>query len=340
MTHQQVLDIQKLLATSQKIVVVGHKNPDGDAVGSCLGLANFLNQLGHQATVVMPNDFPDFLKWIPEAEKIVVFEQKSKETQQLLTEATLIFTLDFNALNRTGDLEKLLREASANFVMIDHHQQPENFAVVTYSDVNMCATSQMVYHFIESLNALEKLNKNIATQLYTGIMTDTGSFRYPSTTPTTHRVIASLLENGANGSEIHQNVYDTNTPDRIKLLGTALNNLVILEEFKTAYITLTQEELDKHNYKKGDTEGFVNYALSVKGIIFAAIFIESKQDGIIKISFRSKGSFSVNQFARNHFNGGGHINAAGGRSELSLKETISNFISILPHYKNALLEDA
>ncbi len=337
MTPQQVSNIQSLLAQPKKIVVVGHKNPDGDAVGSCLALNNFLNQLGHHSTVVMPNDFPDFLKWIPENENIVIYEKNPPETRTLIKEANLVFTLDFNALNRTGDLESLLKKATADFVMIDHHQQPDDYAIVTYSDVAMCSTSQMVYHFIESLNQLKKLNKNIATQLYTGIMTDTGSFRYPSTTAVTHRVVAHLIEHGANSAEIHQNVYDTNTPNRIKLLGTALNNLSILEEYKTAFITLTQNELDEHQFKKGDAEGFVNYALSVKGIVFAAIFIENKQENIVKISFRSKGSFSVNEFARNHFNGGGHTNAAGGRSDEPLKETISKFIAILPRYKDALI---
>ena len=180
------------------------------------------------------------------------------------------------------------------------------------------------------------LTKSMATQLYTGIMTDTGSFRFPATTAVTHTVIAHLITLGAESATIYQNVYDTKTIDQIQLLGVALKNLSILNDFNTAYISLTQDELDNHNFKKGDTEGFVNYALSIFGIKFAVIFIESKQEKIIKISFRSKGSFSVNKFARNHFNGGGHTNAAGGRSEQSLDKTITEFISILPHYKNDL----
>ncbi|MCH9660756.1 MAG: bifunctional oligoribonuclease/PAP phosphatase NrnA, partial [Bacteroidetes bacterium] len=180
----------------------------------------------------------------------------------------------------------------------------------------------------------------IATNLYTGIMTDTGSFRFPATTATTHKVIASLMECGAKNSEIHQNIYDTNSPDKLKLLGIALNNMTILPEYHAAYISLSQQELDDNNFKKGDTEGFVNYALSVKGIVFAVIFIENKQDNITKISFRSKGNFSVNEFARNHFHGGGHTNAAGGKSDRTLNETITHFISILPDYKNALTHDS
>jgi phosphoesterase RecJ-like protein len=229
-----------------------------------------------------------------------------------------------------------LENSSASFVMIDHHQQPEDYAVATYSDTTMSSTCEMVYVFIESLQGLHLLDSKIATNLYTGIMTDTGSFRFPSTSPSTHRRIAELMEAGADNAIIHQNIYDTNSPDRMKLLGLALKNLVILREYNTAYISIKQRDLDDNNFKKGDTEGFVNYALSIKGIVFAVIFIENKQESIVKMSLRSKGDFSVNDVARTHYNGGGHINAAGGRSSHSLNKTISEFISILPAYKIAL----
>ena len=286
----------------------------------------------------MPNDFPDFLKWIPEASSIINYEQNFEETKAAIQQAEIIFTLDFNALNRTGGLAIELEQATADFILIDHHQQPDNYAVVTYSDVGMCSTSEMVFHFMEALDGVELLNKEIATQLYVGIMTDTGSFRFPATTATTHRVIANLIEAGANNSTIHQNVYDTNSPDRLKLLGAALNNMVMLPEFRTAYITISQNELNENNFKKGDTEGFVNYALSMSGVIFAIIFIENKKEDIIKISLRSKGDFSVNEFSRNHYNGGGHTNAAGGRSLKSLTDTTEEFISILLRYKKELNE--
>lgn len=328
--------IENLLASPQKIVIVGHKNPDGDAVGSCLGLSFFLNSLGHKTTVVMPNDFPDFLKWLPGVEDIVIFEKDTKNTIKKIEAAKVVFTLDFNSLDRIGDLQPILENCSAKFVMIDHHQQPANYAIATYSDVAMSSTSEMVYHFMEALGKTENLSKEIAINLYTGIMTDTGSFRYSSTSPTTLRVAAKLMETGAETAIIHQNIYDTNSPDRMKLLGVALKNLHILPELKTAYITLTQKELDKCNFKKGDTEGFVNYALSVSGVVFAVIFIENKQEDIVKISLRSKGDFSVNDFARNHYSGGGHINAAGGKSSQNLNKTINEFISILPQYKQEL----
>lgn len=338
MNSEDISITNKLLSTAKKIVVVGHKNPDGDAVGSCLGLCNFLKQKGHQTQVVMPNDFPDFLKWIPEASSIINYEQNFEETKAAIQQAEIIFTLDFNALNRTGDLATELEQATADFILIDHHQQPDNYAVVTYSDIGMCSTSEMVFHFMEALDGVELLNKEIATQLYVGIMTDTGSFRFPATTATTHRVIANLIEAGANNSTIHQNVYDTNSPDRLKLLGAALNNMVMLPEFRTAYITISQNELNENNFKKGDTEGFVNYALSMSGVIFAIIFIENKKEDIIKISLRSKGDFSVNKFSRNHYNGGGHTNAAGGRSLKSLTDTTEELISILSRYKKELNE--
>lgn len=331
--------VQKLLTSPKKVVIVGHKNPDGDAVGSCLGLSFFLKSSGHNTTVVMPNDFPDFLKWLPGCENIIIYEKEVQKTGEIFDNADLIFTLDFNSLDRVGgELQAVLENATAKFVMIDHHQQPADYAVATYSDVKMSSTSEMVYHFMDALGQADKLSKEIAVNLYTGIMTDTGSFRFSSTSPTTHRVAAKLIEAGAESAIINQNVYDTNSPERMKLLGVALNNLVILPELHTAYITLTQKELDDHNFKKGDTEGFVNYALSVKGVVFAVIFIENKQESIVKISFRSKGNFSVNDFARNYYSGGGHINAAGGKSSQDLNKTISEFISILPRYKNELTD--
>ena len=331
--------VEALLSSPKKIVIVGHKNPDGDAVGSCLGLSFFLKSLGHNTTVVMPNDFPDFLKWLPGCEEIIIYEKEVQKNDEIFDNADLIFTLDFNSLDRVGgELQAVLENAPAKFVMIDHHQQPADYAVATYSDVKMSSTSEMVYHFMDALGQADKLSKESAVNLYTGIMTDTGSFRFSSTSPTTHRVAAKLIEAGAESAIINQNVYDTNSPERMKLLGVALNNLVILPELHTAYITLTQKELDDHNFKKGDTEGFVNYALSVKGVIFAVIFIENKQENLVKISFRSKGNFSVNDFARNHYSGGGHINAAGGKSSQDLNKTISEFISILPRYKNKLTD--
>lgn len=273
---------------------------------------------------------------MPGSETIVNFEWDMTTARTLLQEATLIFTLDFNHLSRVDKMQPYLEEASATFVMIDHHQAPSDYAKVTYSDSSMGSTCEMVYNLIEAMGNLDKISNDIANCLYTGIMTDTGSFKFPSTTSRTHRVVADLIDKGAKNTEIHNKVYDTNTPDRLHLLGCALKNMVILEEYRTAYITLSQEELDTYNFKKGDTEGFVNYGLTLEGIRFAVIFIENKEENIIKISLRSEGDFSVNEFARRHFQGGGHTNAAGGKSDLSLSETTAYFESTLSEYKEVL----
>lgn len=336
MDKETIKKVKNILATPKKIVIVGHKNPDGDAIGSCVGLQKFLQKTRHNAVVIMPNEFPDFLKWLPGIDTVMVYEKEVVKTTQLIEEADLIFTLDFNALNRTGDVAPLLEKATCPFIMIDHHQAPDEYALVTYSDTTMSSTCEMVYHFIDALDGEQYMDPHIATLLYTGIMTDTGSFRFAATTATTHRVIAQLIDYGATNFVIHQNIYDVNTPSKMKLLGVALKNLTLLKEFNTAYITLSQQELDDNHFKKGDTGGFVNYALSLEGVVFAVIFIENKQENIVKMSLRSKGQFSVNEFARNHYNGGGHTNAAGGRSLQNLEDTVSEFISILPSYKNQL----
>ncbi|NMH88588.1 DHH family phosphoesterase [Flavivirga algicola] len=336
MNKQDILSIKQLLSSKKKIVIVPHKNPDGDAIGSTLGLYHYLTKSNHQVNVLVPNDYPTFLKWIPGNDTILKYDSQNETCDALIEAADILFTLDFNAFHRTGDMETVLAESSALKIMIDHHQAPDDYATYMFSDVSMSSTCEMVYHFIDMLGDTNLIDTNISTCLYVGIMTDTGSFRFLSTTSTTHRIIAQLIEKGANNTEIHNNVYDTNSYNRLQLLGCALSNLKVIPELRTAYITLSQEELHKYDYKKGDTEGVVNYALSLKNTILAAIFIEDKQEGIIKISLRSKGNFSVNELSRAHFNGGGHTNAAGGKSHLSLEDTVAKFISILPSYNKAL----
>jgi phosphoesterase RecJ-like protein len=336
MNLPQVRSVQQLLSEPQKIVIVPHKNPDGDAIGSTLGLCHYLRSKGHEARVIVPNDFPKFLKWIPGTQDILIYEWEQATAEKLIQEATVVFTLDFNDLSRSGAVAKSLQNVKAPIVMIDHHQAPQDYASIMYSDVSMSSTAEMVYNFIESLGDSESITADIANCLYAGILTDTGSFKFASTTSRTHRVVADLIDKGANNSEIHNRIFDTNTPDRLRLLGCALNNMVILPEYKTAYITLTQDELDSNHFRKGDTEGFVNYGLTLENIRFAVIFIENRDEGIIKISFRSEGDFSVNEFARTHFQGGGHTNAAGGKSELSMEETTKRFVALLDQYKSEL----
>jgi phosphoesterase RecJ-like protein len=336
MNSQDILEIKELLASPKKIVVIPHKNPDGDAIGSTLGLLHYLLKLNHKAVVIAPNDFPDFLKWIPKQDTILKYETQQTECDELINDADIMFTLDFNAFHRTGNMETVLTNSNVIKIMIDHHQQPDDYAKYMFSDVSMSSTCEMIYHFLEKLEDLDYIDKDLATCLYVGIMTDTGSFRFRSTTSTTHRIISKLIDKGADNTQIHNNVYDTNSYNRLQLLGCALNNLKIIPESRTAYITLSQNELQKLDYKKGDTEGFVNYALSLNNIVLAAIFIEDKQNKIIKISLRSKGDFSVNELSRAHFDGGGHTNAAGGKSDLPLGPTVDKFISILPQYNKAL----
>lgn len=325
MKEEDIQAIEQLLATPKKIAIIPHRGPDGDAMGSTLGLYHFLLKNNHQPVVVSPNEFPDFLAWMPGSETVKIFEKDKKNCTQILEEAEIVFTLDFNALHRVGEMEKVLENLTVPFVMIDHHQSPDDYATVTYSDTAFGSTCEMLYHFISFLGKKSDIDKTIGTCIYTGILTDSGSFRFPKTTGTTHRIIADLIDLGVENSEIPALLYDNSSYDRLQLLGRALQNMKIFPEHKTTYTTLTQAELDQFNHIKGDTEGIVNYGLSVKGIVFTAIFIENTEEKIIKISLRSQGDFDVNLFAREHFNGGGHRNAAGGKSETSMQETVQKF---------------
>ena len=304
----------------QQCVILPHKNPDGDALGSTLALAHFLKNKGHQCHVISPNEYPTFLSWLPGEEAIICFTKQEEKAIALIDNASVIFTLDFNALGRIAPMDEYIEKSSALKVMIDHHEAPQDYAQLRYSNPALGSTCEMVYNV---LNEWDKaaINRDIGTCLYTGIMTDSGSFRFPSTTATTHKIVASLLELGVNHAEIHQKIYDSYRFERLQLLGICLKNLRRIEPLKAVYTSLSQNELNQCDFKKGDTEGFVNYGLSLEGIKLAVILIENKQEGIIKMSFRSKGDFDVNQFARNYFNGGGHINAAGGASHESLETT-------------------
>lgn len=329
MNEKDIQIIQELLATPKKIAIIPHRSPDGDAMGSTLGLYHFLMKLNHQPVVIAPNDFPEFLAWMPASENVLVYETDKINCTKILQEAELVFTLDFNALHRTGEMEHVLKTLTAPMVMIDHHQSPDTYAVVTYSDTSFGSTCEMVYNFIIALNQKQLVDKTIATCLYTGILTDSGGFRFPKTTGTTHRIVAEFIELGVENTTIPTLLFDNNSYDRLQLLGRAMQNMKVILDKKTSYISLSQKELDEFHYVKGDTEGIVNYGLTIKGIVFAAIFIEHRDENIIKISFRSQGEFDVNQFAREHFSGGGHINAAGGKSNDTLVNTIKKFEQIV-----------
>ncbi|MDQ0592643.1 phosphoesterase RecJ-like protein [Chryseobacterium ginsenosidimutans] len=323
-TQAELSEIKTLLTTENKIVILTHYNPDGDAIGSSLGLKHYLKAKGIFAEVVVPNDFPKFLKWMPEAKKALVAEYKRKVAFDLINEADVIFCLDFNSPSRIGLLGDWLTKAMGKKILIDHHQQPEPFDYV-YSDTVIPATCQMIYHFIEAMGDENLVNKDIAECLYTGIMTDTGGFRFRSTSATTHRIIANLIENGADPAMITSNTWDTNTVSRLHLLALILGRIEVVKDGKVAVLYLTREELKEYGFQKGDTEGFVNYGLSILGVKMAAFFMEDLYEDFIKISFRSKDDMDVNQFSRKYFSGGGHINAAGGKSNESLHETIETF---------------
>ncbi|MFZ6052079.1 DHH family phosphoesterase [Halocola ammonii] len=326
-TKDQIEKAANLISKSKRVVITCHRSPDGDAIGSSLALFHYLKNKVERARVVIPDPDPDFLHWTPGHDQILIFETQQEEAEEEVEKADLIFSLDYNTLKRTGDLASSLEKAldrEVPFILIDHHQQPEDYPKVLISDTQTCSTAQLIYEFIVGIDGKTAITSEIGQCLYLGIMTDTGSFRFPSVEPKTHRIVADLLERGVEHALIHQEVYDTNLEDRLKLVGHALRNkLIVNRDLHMAYISLSKEELDDHNYRKGDTEGLVNQALSVKGVNFAAFIREGNNE--VKMSFRSRGTFDVNQFARKYFDGGGHKNAAGGISDKSLEETISNF---------------
>jgi phosphoesterase RecJ-like protein len=330
-------ELTDLLATPQKIVITTHHKPDGDAMGSSLGLYAYLIQKGHHVTVITPTDYPYFLHWLPNNSDVLIYTENKTESEKLVAEAALIFCLDFNTLSRINELGELIRAADGYKIMIDHHLEPEDFDDFRHWNINACAAAQQVYDFIVNVLGDGKyMTKDIATCLYTGIMTDSGSFRFPSATSTVYRIGAELIDLGAEHWRIHQLVYDNATENRLRFLGHCLTNkLELLREFNTAIITVSAEELKEYKIVTGDTEGIVNYALSINGIKLAAFIIERTDR--VKLSLRSTGDFPANEICKKYFSGGGHRNAAGGASEKSLIDTVAQFKSILPEYQTQLL---
>lgn len=337
MQMQNFEELKSLLSEPKRIVLLPHRNPDGDAIGSTLAMRLYLSKLGHSCEVISPNDFPKFLKWMEGAKDIQIAEYNPGHSRRTIEKAELIFLLDFNTTARIDEVGEWLDRSEAPKVLIDHHQEPDQFDFM-YSDVEMPATCQMVYKFIESMGHLDLIDVSLAECIYTGILTDTGGFRYRTTSAETHRIVANLLEKGLNLDKIYNEVYDNQSVGRLKLLGVTLDSLIAMPDYRTAYMKLTRAEQADYGMQKGDTEGFVNYGLGINNNVLSVFFIEDQQRDFIKISFRSKGGFDVNQFARKHFNGGGHISAAGGRSDLGMEETIEKFVKILEGYKQELEE--
>lgn len=333
--QEKVQKIKEKLKETSKVSILTHYNPDGDAVGSGLALYHFLKDLNIDVTFVVPNSLPGFLRWIPGYEHIVVHKSAKEKAEKIISESDWLFALDFNHSDRIKEMEPLLLESKATKVLIDHHPEPQGFCDYSFSDIKACSTSELIYEFIRLYDINYSISKDIATAVYVGLMTDTGNFSYNSSNPETFRVLADLLECGIDKDEITSNVFDNFSADRMRLLGLSLNDRMhVLPEHNTAYIYLSLDDMRKFNYKQGDSEGFVNYPLSIKNIVFSAIFIEHKD--FVKISFRSKGCFAVNKFSEKHFNGGGHRNAAGGNSKLSFMEAIQHFENIVEEYKEEL----
>lgn len=325
------------LSESKKIVITTHHKPDGDAMGSSLGLYHFLCSLGHEVHVITPTDYPYFLHWMPGHPEVIDFTKDPIRSADLVSKADWIFCVDFNALSRINELGELVRASSAKKAMIDHHLEPEGFEDFRYWDTTSCAAAEMVYRLIVEMELTSHINKDVATCLYTGIMTDSGSFRFPSTTSKVHRIIADLIDAGANNSHIHELIYDTNSENRLKFLGRVLGEkMVVLPNLHTAYMAIDYALLEEYNIVTGDTEGIVNYALSIHGIKLAALIID--RGPIRKLSLRSKGEFPANEIAKKYFEGGGHRNAAGGMSTESLEKTVQKFLEVLPEFEYLLTE--
>jgi phosphoesterase RecJ-like protein len=334
---QKLQEFNDLLASPKKIVITTHQNPDADALGSSLGLASYLKKKNHAVTVITPTDYPEFLEWMPGEEEVINFESEKQDiARRLVADAEVIFCLDFSVLSRIKGMEEPVKKSSARKVLIDHHQQPENFADFVFWNDKAAATCELIYQLIELLGDKALIDVSCAECLYAGLVTDTGSFRFDSTTKDLHRVAGELIEIGVATNSIHRKIFDNNSLERIQFLGFALSQkLVYLPEYRVSYITISKEELAKYDSKNGDTEGIVNYGLSISGVEMTAMFVE--RDDMVRISFRSVKDFSVSEFARNHFNGGGHKNAAGGRSYVSLAKTLEKFLGLLPQYKTQLL---
>jgi bifunctional oligoribonuclease and PAP phosphatase NrnA len=314
---------------NQKIIIVSHVNPDGDAVGSTLGFYHFLKKDNYtDVSLILPGNFPSFLAWLPSSSEIIIADKEPETAKTNLLEANIIFCLDFNDPARAGNLADTLIASKAIRILIDHHPNPLKQFNYMFSDTNVSSTAELVYEFIVSLNKQNILDLNIAECLYTGIITDTGSFSFACNYPSTYYITALFIEMGLDGELIHRKIYDTYSEDRMRLLGYCLSKkLVVMQDHNTAYISLSADDLSRFNYAEGDTEGVVNYALGVKGVKLAAFFTERSDQ--IKISFRSEGEINVNVLARKYFKGGGHKNASGGNSKDNLPVTIDKFEKVI-----------
>lgn len=320
--------VQNFLTKRKNIIITTHKTPDGDALGSSLALFHALNK-DHNVKVIVPNEYPHYLKWLPGNDLVMVYEGSEVQANELIGQADLLFCLDFNKIYRVDTMTDVLTKSQSYKIMIDHHQEPDNFCDQILSDSSIASTAELMYDFLTNLSL--PLQKDIAVCLYTGIITDTGSLKYPNVTQKTHKIVSELMSYDIDHSSIHSNLFDKQNKSRLKLLRICLDNLQLLDHQNTAFMFLEEKDLLQCNYQKGDTEGFVNMPLSLNNINFSAFFIAFK-DGV-KMSFRSKNDFDVNLFAKQYFNGGGHKNASGGvLKEKNMDEVVEYFKQVLDNF--------
>ena len=327
---ESISEVRELLSYPKQVAIISHRNPDGDALGSSLALKLFLDQKGHVTKVIMPSEYPVGFSYLPSIDGVIISDEEHNKAVEVLDKADLIFCLDFNSLDRIDKMGKVIHEASATKLLIDHHLDPEPFADYMLSDTSASSTCELVYEFISLLEETDRINPRIGDCLLTGIITDTGSFKY-NTRPETYQVAATLKKKGVDDYYLQDKIFNCLQEKQLRLLGHCLaNRMEVMDEYRTAIIHLTKEDYKTFDIKRGDTEGIVNYMLMMRHIDVAAFITE--QPTIVKVSLRSKGDISVQEIARNHFNGGGHKNASGGSAYAKLEDIIARFKKVIPKY--------
>ena len=330
--------VEKWFERADRIVIVSHVSPDGDAIGSSLGLWHFLNTQDKTAHVIVPNAFPDFLKWMPGAKEVIQYNRYKEFADKLIMEADVICCLDFNVLSRIDEMEEIVSASPGRKMIVDHHLYPGDFARIVISHPQISSTSELVFRLICQLGNFSDITKEAAECIYTGMMTDTGGFTYNSNNREIYLIIGELLSKGIDKDEIYRKVFNTHSEGRLRLMGYVLyEKMQVFPQFNAALISLTREEQQKFEYKKGDTEGFVNMPLSMKGICFSVFLREDTEKDMIKVSLRSVGTFPCNEVAAEFFNGGGHLNASGGEFYGPLEDAIALFKQALVKYEDLLL---
>jgi len=327
--------LKELIHKINQIVIIPHKNPDGDAIGSSLGLYHYLTALGKQCTIVVNDPVPEFLSFLPDSNKILVFETEADNCKQVINNAQLICCLDYSQLHRAGNVADSIQQAKAPKILIDHHPEPETGFQFYYHDIAASSTCELIFQFINELEPNHTFSINAATCLYTGLLTDTGCFKH-ALRPQTFLAAAELIRSGISYEFIVSHIYDSNTKERLKLIGYVLNDkMQVLDEYRSAYISLSFNESEELGLIKGDAEGLVNYTLSIQNMVMG-VFFHEREKGKVKISFRSKGNFAVNELSGKYFGGGGHKNAAGGEFIGTIEQAITRFKEVLPQYKAEL----